>query len=153
MRPPNQRYQLVRGASSKHKVQYYRTQEARDIAGQRWADKDGETVMGMLWDEEHPQDELNQGWAHDMVWHPAGQEPTPEPGTRTSAAKVQPGQQVQVFGLRSDDDGQSDGEFHSGVVEKVEHAERRFYSTVVHFIDGRTVHARDYAVSYVLSDA
>lgn len=50
----------------------YGTQEARDKAAQRYADRDGKTVLTELWAADHPQDSLNKGWACDGAVPPAG---------------------------------------------------------------------------------
>ena len=49
---------------------YFATREARDAAAQARADRDGVTVPAECWDESHPQDDLNRGWACDHVARP-----------------------------------------------------------------------------------
>lgn len=43
----------------------YSTRDSRDHEARYWADTYGYLVLTELWDAEHEQDELNQGWACD----------------------------------------------------------------------------------------
>lgn len=54
----------------------YTTKATRDDEARRWADTYGVTVITELWDAEHPQDELNRGWACDGTVVPALAETT-----------------------------------------------------------------------------
>jgi hypothetical protein len=54
----------------------YQTKGTRDHEARHWADTYGFTVITELWDVEHPQDELNQGWACDGVVKPTPAETT-----------------------------------------------------------------------------
>lgn len=62
---PTRPWRIIRGAGGNYKDQRYTTKERRDAAAQRFADKDGTDVLTELWDESHPQDGLNRGWACD----------------------------------------------------------------------------------------
>jgi hypothetical protein len=48
----------------------FTTQDSRDDEARRLADTYGVPVLTESWDAEHPQDELNQGWACDAVVEP-----------------------------------------------------------------------------------
>jgi hypothetical protein len=48
----------------------YKSREARDAAAQRWADHDGQPVCTELWDDSHPKDAFNHGWAMDGLVAP-----------------------------------------------------------------------------------
>jgi hypothetical protein len=63
--PPTRKFCTIRGSNANYKTAFYTTKERRDAAAQRDADKDGQSVITELWDESHPQDGLNRGWACD----------------------------------------------------------------------------------------
>lgn len=70
--PPTRPWRTIRGAGANYKVAFYTSKERRDAAAQRWADRDGETVMAEMWDPEIAErcDPANQGWGCDAVFHP-----------------------------------------------------------------------------------
>jgi hypothetical protein len=76
------RFRIIRGVSSNHKTSDYLTAANRDRAAQKWATRDREVVLCFLWDESHPQDELNAGWAFVGVVNP--------PLSPTKPVKVSP---------------------------------------------------------------
>lgn len=60
-------FRIIRGEGGNYKCQYYSTKEKRDAAAAKFAEKDGTDVATELWDKDHPQDDLNQGWGCDGV--------------------------------------------------------------------------------------
>lgn len=68
-------WRTIRGPKANYKVAYYTTQERRDAAAQRDANKDGDTVLCEIWTEEQMQtlDPINDGWALDAVKEPTCQ--------------------------------------------------------------------------------
>lgn len=68
---PRRIFRIIRGEGGNYKVQYYSSQERRDAAAQKFADKDGTNVVTELWDADHSQDRLNLGWACDGHREPA----------------------------------------------------------------------------------
>lgn len=73
--------------------------------------------------------------------------------TRTTAAHLQGSARVAVFGnLHTSSIFARDNAFHVGTVQAVTHHPEEYLSTTVHFTDGRRVHARDYALSWILWD-
>ena len=67
---PTRRYRITRGENANYKSADYKTAENRAKAAQKWAAHDNALVLCFLWDESHPQDSLNRGWALDKVVHP-----------------------------------------------------------------------------------
>jgi hypothetical protein len=67
---PTRPFRVIRGDGGNQKTVYFRTREARDASAQRFADWDRSTVVTELWDESHPQDSLNLGWACDGTVKP-----------------------------------------------------------------------------------
>lgn len=68
----NAPFRIIRGEGGNFKTIYYWTKESRDRRAQRWADLDGTLVITELWSRDHPQDDLNRGWACDGAVHPKG---------------------------------------------------------------------------------
>lgn len=110
-------FRLTRGEGGGYQCHYYRTQEDRDAAARRFAAQDSSSVLTFLWSEDHPQDDLNQGWACDGTvgdeYDPRVDEPQ---GKRGVAASIRPGDTVTVFAHPVD---RIDGEFRTGVVRAV----------------------------------
>lgn len=71
---PTRVWRTVRGEAANYKVAYYTTQESRDVAAQRDADKDGEPVMCEMWTQEISDrcDPINDGWGMDKLVEPSG---------------------------------------------------------------------------------
>jgi hypothetical protein len=67
---PTRRYRTIRGKGANYKTADYKTAENGAKAAQKWADHDNDPVLCLLWDESHPHDELNRGWALDSVVQP-----------------------------------------------------------------------------------
>ncbi|MDA3644366.1 hypothetical protein LZ318_30860 [Saccharopolyspora indica] len=71
------RFRILRGNG---RTIRYATQQSRNLATRKWADLDGTSVLLELWSPEHPQDELNRGWACEGEVHPS-----PPPESKTAA--------------------------------------------------------------------
>lgn len=69
-RPPYRKFRTIRSSGGNWKTAYYLTKEARDKAGQTWADHDGTHVLGELWAVDHDHGPLNEGWACNAVFRP-----------------------------------------------------------------------------------
>jgi hypothetical protein len=67
---PTQRWRAIRGGIGNYEVSYYDTKPERDADAQRLANLDTEVVLLEVWSADHPQDNLNQGWAMDSSAHP-----------------------------------------------------------------------------------
>lgn len=63
IRPPTLRWHIIRGVVGEYQVHSYRSEAACLRGAKKWANTDGEHVLVEHWSREHPQDELNQGWA------------------------------------------------------------------------------------------
>lgn len=61
VRPPALPFRVLRGRAP-HAV-YFRTEAGRDLAAQRYADRDRETVAVEMWTPRLALDPLNEGWA------------------------------------------------------------------------------------------
>lgn len=85
---PTRKYRTIRGEAANHKVAYYETEEARDKAADRDAERDTEDVMCELWSPDHPQDDLNRGWAMDRVAY-AKRAPVPIDAARLEAVLLE----------------------------------------------------------------
>jgi hypothetical protein len=108
------------------------------------------------WSADHPQDEINRGWACVGVQYAPGKEPTPRPGRRTSSHAVPVGSDSEVWGF---DDATSffrgvGGRWIRGVVKEVTPTRPPVRPGVcVTFEDGREALAVEYAVAHVLKEA
>lgn len=54
-------------------VEQFVTKEGRDSRARAQAARTGERIITEFWDESHPQDSLNQGWACDGFADPPGE--------------------------------------------------------------------------------
>lgn len=68
---PAQRWRILRHADADPITVSFDTREERDRAAQTYADTDGQAVYTELWSPDHPQDNLNRGWANDGATSPA----------------------------------------------------------------------------------
>lgn len=121
---PARPFRIIRGESANYRSHAYKTKANRDAAADRFAAQDGDTVLTELWDESHPQDDLNNGWACDGAAYPPGHEPkaTAEesrPHVRTGAEAMKPGDDVAVFAFQQ---GRDPSGFRSGWVKTVKPA-------------------------------
>ena len=66
------RWRVLRPAHMSPCALYYRTEQARDAAAQRWANLTGETMLTELWTAEQARtlDPINGGWATDGTVKP-----------------------------------------------------------------------------------
>lgn len=69
MKGPKNRYRILPWSDNVSTL-YYATQEDRDEAAERLARELQQTMFCELWDESHPQDYLNEGWACDRIVQP-----------------------------------------------------------------------------------
>lgn len=101
---PTRQFRIIRGEGGGYRSHTYTSKQRRDEAARRFAAEDGSPVVTERWHPDHPQDELNQGWACDGAEHPPG-EPTPdtdEPtGRRGVAAHIVPGDTVTVWAAQN----------------------------------------------------
>jgi len=63
MTAPARTFRILRGPAAPVCAVYYKTAAARDAAAARFAKLDGQNVALEEWSLDHPQDELNAGWA------------------------------------------------------------------------------------------
>lgn len=68
MNPPSRRFRTL---SAEGVSRLYLTEEAAQVAAEILAARRSEPVIYEQWDESHPHDELNMGWATIGVAHPA----------------------------------------------------------------------------------
>lgn len=116
---PARPFRIIRGEGGRYRSHAYKTKEARDAGAARFADLDRDTVITELWDAEHPQDDLNRGWACDGAAYPPGREPKPDaddtrPHARVNAYQIKRGDDVTVFAFEQ---GRDPSGFRSGWVK------------------------------------
>lgn len=125
---PARPFRIIRGEAANYRTHAYKTKENRDAAANRFAAQDGDTVLTELWSADHPQDDLNNGWACDGAAYPPGREPKPEPETlrpheRVGASDLSIGDDVAVFAFEQ---GRDASGFRSGWLAALEPAPDHF---------------------------
>lgn len=152
IKKPQKGWRIIRGGRGNYEVYDFDTKEERNAAGAIWAVLDDEDVLMESWSADHPQDDLNQGWALDQVAYAPGNEPVPDPRPRTSADQLKPGDHVDVWGYPDIDPSTGLSKFLRGTVEEITPLDG-FLSLRIKMTGGHVAFCVPGAVAYYNEDA
>jgi hypothetical protein len=133
-----------KGAEKTHESREVADAHAAHVAAYAGAD-----VLVQEWSTEHPQDDLNNGWALVGVVHPPGHV-EPDRGTRVHLGLVQPRETITVFAHKPRFNPlSSKGQDYTGTVRSIFPCKIGTFATfLIVFTDSTQVEAVETAAAY-----